>query len=89
MEAVLPIRNIVPVARKYNERPRRLQITKSATKGRMNFFLPCFATETAMESKIEVFVERYFVLPVLEEAVCLFDEGAFANETLGNRGGSL
>ena len=52
----------------------------------MNFFLPRFATETAMESKIEVLIEGHFVLPVLKQVVCFFDKGAFANETLRNGG---
>ena len=52
----------------------------------MNFFLPCFATETAMESKIEVLIEGYLVLPVVKQVVRFFDKGAFANETLRNRG---
>ena len=39
-----------------------------------------------MEGMIEVLIEGHFALPVSKQVICFFDQGAFANETLRNRG---
>lgn len=52
----------------------------------MNFFLPCFTSETPMETMIEILIEGHFILPVSKQVIRFFYKGAFANETLRNRG---
>jgi hypothetical protein len=50
----------------------------------MNFLLPCFTSKTSMKAMIEIFIEGHFVLPASEQVICVFYEGAFANEALRN-----